>query len=89
MTESLSHGQGVPRLPESAITPSRIPTLGSSVKLALAVIVLRSLTGSIPMAFPALYARIRKKSETRAINRMMPPQTRYINGEFSSCIRLT
>ena len=35
MTDNLSHGHGVPRLPDRAITPSRIPTLGRAENVAL------------------------------------------------------
>ena len=43
----------VPRLPESAMTPRRMPTLGSTENVALEVIARLSFTGSIPMAIPA------------------------------------
>ena len=53
MTLSRSQGQGVPRLPDRAMTPSRIPTLGSTAKVALATMVRFILVTSMPMAFPA------------------------------------
>ena len=53
MTERRSHDHGVPRLPESAMTPSRMPTLGSAANVALAVMVRFIFVLSIPMATPA------------------------------------
>ena len=83
MTESRSHGHGIPRLPESAITPSKIPTLGSTEKVALEMITRFIFAVSMPIAFPARYARAINTTHNSATNATMPPQMRYIGALLS------
>ena len=66
------------------MTPSRMPTLGRKEKVMLEVTTLRSLAGSMPMAFPARYARTMKMMQVTATNRMIAPQIRYRTGLLSS-----
>lgn len=83
MTDSRSHGHGVPRLPDRAITPSRMPTLGSAENVALETITRFIRVVSMPIAFPARYARSMKTTQISATKAIIPPQTRYKNGLFS------
>ena len=83
MTDRRSHGHGVPRLPDSAITPSRIPTLGSAENVALETITRFIFVRSIPMARPALHARMRNTMQISATKATIPPQIAYIAGLFS------
>ena len=76
MTDSRSHGHGTPRLPLRASTPSKMPTLGKTEKVALAVIARFMRTVSMPRAFPARQARAIKITHTTAINATITPQTR-------------
>ena len=83
MTERRSHGHGIPRLPERAITPKRMPTLGKTEKVALETITLFIFVVSIPSATPALKARTRKITHTIATNATIPPQMRYMGALFN------
>ena len=73
----------MPRLPDSAITPSRIPTLGSAENVALETITRFIFVRSIPMARPALHARMRNTMQISATKATIPPQIAYIAGLFS------
>ena len=83
MTDSRSHGHGTPRLPLSASTPSRMPTLGSTEKVALAVTARFMRVTSMPSALPACQARTIKITQTTAINATIDPQIRYTPPLFS------
>ena len=83
MTDSRSHGHGTPRLPLRASTPSRMPTLGSTEKVALAVMARFMRTVSMPRALPARQARAMNTTHTAAMNRMIPPQSQYSAGLFN------
>ena len=51
--KALQPGHGVPRLPDRAMTPSRMPTLGKTENVALDVMARFMRAGSMPMARPA------------------------------------
>ena len=76
MTDSRSQGQGMPRLPERAMTPRRMPTLGRREKVALAVMARFIFVLSMPRAMPARQARMRKITHRIATKAMIPPQMR-------------
>ena len=76
MTESRSQGQGMPRLPDRAMTPRRMPTLGSREKVALDVMARFIALLSMPRATPARQARMRKMTQRITTKAMMPPQIR-------------
>ena len=76
MTDRRSQGQGMPRLPERAMTPRRMPTLGRREKVALDVMARFILVLSMPRARPARQARRRKITQRTATKAMIPPQIR-------------
>ena len=76
----------MPSAPERAITPSGMPTAGSTEKEAEEVMTRRSTAVSIPMALPARQARTAKTTHTTATKATMLPQMAYITGEESFSI---
>ena len=68
------------------MTPSRMPTAGSTEKDADEVTTRFSTAGSIPIATPAFQARTANTTQMSATKATMPPQIRYMTGEDSSLI---
>lgn len=65
------------------MTPSRMPTLGRTVKVTLEVMTRRILARSMPRAIPARQARTINTTQTTATKATMPPHTAYTAGPFS------
>ena len=82
-SDSRSQGHGMPRLPDRAMTPSRMPTLGRTEKVALAVMARFMRATFMPMAFPAFQARRMNTRQTTATKATIAPQIRYMVPLFS------
>ena len=83
ITDNRSQGSGMPKLPDRAITPSKMLKAGSSVKVALEMTVFFSTARSMPRRRPARQLFTIKVTHMATTNRIATPTRAYRIGAFS------